>query len=236
MLKLVIAAALASAALATPASALTVLFGGKPGNFTSQIHIVEGVTFTVTGAAFTGNPAGLTNISQLGSPLQLRRTTPGLGVVAGGSGDQVDTNQTNRREALIVSASEAFEISGLKLSYVDANDTLMLYGLNPDGSLDALSFGGTIKTGLANAAIVSFSNANNGTASLLLKQATGYYQGYVFTTRVGGEVLYNGDRGQGYRLDSLTADVVPEPTTWVLLIAGFGLVGVAARRRRHQTA
>ena len=28
-------------------------------------------------------------------------------------------------------------------------------------------------------------------------------------------------------------EVVPEPATWALLIAGFGMVGVAARRRRQ---
>jgi len=31
---------------------------------------------------------------------------------------------------------------------------------------------------------------------------------------------------------SLTVDVVPEPSTWALMIAGFGLAGAALRRRR----
>lgn len=34
----------------------------------------------------------------------------------------------------------------------------------------------------------------------------------------------------------LPTDVVPEPATWAMLIAGFGLVGMAARRRRGTAA
>ncbi len=37
-------------------------------------------------------------------------------------------------------------------------------------------------------------------------------------------------------LDSVSASAVPESATWTMVIAGFGLVGVAARRRRCVTA
>ena len=35
-----------------------------------------------------------------------------------------------------------------------------------------------------------------------------------------------------YRVDNMTFGVVPEPGTWAMLIAGFGLVGTAVRRRK----
>ena len=36
-----------------------------------------------------------------------------------------------------------------------------------------------------------------------------------------------------YRLDNISVGgAVPEPATWVSLIAGFGLLGMALRRRR----
>lgn len=38
-----------------------------------------------------------------------------------------------------------------------------------------------------------------------------------------------------YRI-SFTSSVVPEPATWAMLIAGFGAVGTAARRKRKTTA
>lgn len=37
-------------------------------------------------------------------------------------------------------------------------------------------------------------------------------------------------------LDGVSVTAVPEPATWALLIAGFGLVGVAARRRSRAVA
>ncbi|WP_310496220.1 PEPxxWA-CTERM sorting domain-containing protein [Sandarakinorhabdus sp.] len=37
-------------------------------------------------------------------------------------------------------------------------------------------------------------------------------------------------------LDSVVVSQVPEPSSWVMLIAGFGLVGAAARRRKLATA
>ena len=35
---------------------------------------------------------------------------------------------------------------------------------------------------------------------------------------------------------TFSPDAVPEPANWALLIAGFGIIGVAARRRRRQNA
>ena len=45
-----------------------------------------------------------------------------------------------------------------------------------------------------------------------------------------GPGLRTGDSGVGD--EYIPTDVVPEPATWAMLIAGFGLVGTAMRRRR----
>ncbi|PZU48900.1 MAG: hypothetical protein DI568_06335 [Sphingomonas sp.] len=218
--------------VATPASAVTVMFGGATQNVSSVTRTADGVDFTFTAVRFTGNPATLSGLSSLGAPLLVSVSAPGLGVDGGGSAPQVDTNQANRREALILTASSPFEIASLKLSMVDSNDTLMLYGVNPDGSFIPLINSGTIKSGLDGAASVVNSNANGGTSLLTFSNPWGNFSQYVFTTRVGGDVIYNGDRGQGYRLDSIGFNVVPEPRMWAMLIVGFGLVGFTARRRR----
>ncbi len=38
--------------------------------------------------------------------------------------------------------------------------------------------------------------------------------------------------GVAFEFDDIAASAVPEPATWALLISGFGMVGMAARRRR----
>ena len=40
----------------------------------------------------------------------------------------------------------------------------------------------------------------------------------------------------GPALDNVSISAVPEASTWVMLVAGFGLVGFTARRRRHTVA
>lgn len=50
--------------------------------------------------------------------------------------------------------------------------------------------------------------------------------------------LNNIDGPDAFQVAGLTvtaAPGVPEPTSWVLMLAGFGLVGFAARRRRNKT-
>jgi PEP-CTERM motif len=43
--------------------------------------------------------------------------------------------------------------------------------------------------------------------------------------------------GRGPILDNILVDsAVPEPSSWLMLLAGFGMVGIAARRRRSNVA
>lgn len=42
--------------------------------------------------------------------------------------------------------------------------------------------------------------------------------------------------GNDFAIDDLSLNAVPEPATWSLLIAGFAMVGVAARRRSRAVA
>jgi hypothetical protein len=52
----------------------------------------------------------------------------------------------------------------------------------------------------------------------------------------GAGFQYGDDESWGIDNFSLLAATVPEPASWAMLIAGFGLVGAAARRRRVATA
>lgn len=55
----------------------------------------------------------------------------------------------------------------------------------------------------------------------------GFGQGTIFST--------NGN-AVAYRLEGVTTTNVPEPASWAMLIAGFGLTGAAMRRRRAVVA
>jgi hypothetical protein len=223
---------LLSLAATAPAHAVTVLLGGPAANAASVSRSDGGLSLSITAKKFTVAPGALANISQFTGNGLVSVSAPGLGVAGGASAPQIDTNQANAREALLVSSTKPIKLSALKLSYVDANDTLQLYGVGSDGSLTAIGFGGNIRTGLGGAATFVNSNANSGTTALDFVTQTAAYSAFLFTTRVGGDVYYGGDLGQGYRLDSISADAVPEPATWAMFIAGFGLIGAAVRRRR----
>jgi len=61
---------------------------------------------------------------------------------------------------------------------------------------------------------------------------------FLFSIRFGG-AGFQGGLDESWGIDNLALSalydrdaVIPEPATWAMLIAGFGLVGAAARRRR----
>lgn len=227
-------AALAATALAAPAAAVVSFnFAGPAGttNVNSVSRSDGSVTVTATALNYTVAPGLLDNLSQFTSGTrQIQQTAPGIGVNGGASNTQIDTNNATLREAILISANTAFGITGFKLSVIDVNDTMALFGVNDDNSLSLLGYNDRIATGFGGQAL-SFVNsgANQGTTTLTVAP-TARFDRFVFTTAVGGDVLFGGDLGQGYRIDNISG-IVPEPATWAMLVLGFGLVGAARRRR-----
>jgi flagellar capping protein FliD len=230
--------------LSAPAAAATWAFGGTAGNFASVSSTVVGeATLTAVARRYTLLPTAITNVSSLlvtssgGADLTVSRTVPGIGVTGGASAPQIDTNNNNQREAILLTATRPIRLSGLKLSYIDRNDTLQVYGVKADGSTVSLGFGGDINTGVGGAASYVNTSANDGTTTLtFLNTLLPAFDRYIFTTRELGSVTYGGDLGQGYRIDAVSGVAVPEPASWMMMIVGFGLVGAMLRRRQPVTA
>ena len=75
-------------------------------------------------------------------------------------------------------------------------------------------------------------------AGVLFSGASGLEYNF-FSDAPGVYELYSATPGVGYGAHSvgtLSVAAIPEPATWGLLLAGFGMVGVAARRRKTAIA
>lgn len=259
MIRSLATAAILASAIAAPASAVTLVAG-----FTDTGANIASVTLsnislgvTVSARRYFVTPGLLNNFAQTSAPTAtqlLTRSAAGLGINGGASNSQMDTNrpgtaQNPLREAFLITGTNSFRLTGLRLTNVDADDTLRIFGINNDGSFVALGFGsgtsstmvpggaaaGTIRGG-AGGSLLNLVNtaANNGTSTFDFVNDTRFSR-YLITSRVGGDVNYLGTGGQGFALARLTG-AVPEPATWGLLIIGFGMVGVAARRRSNIVA
>ena len=255
MIRSLTVAALATV-IATPAAAVTFVpaFTDTGANVASVTKSNISIDVTVSTRRFFAAPGSLTDLSQTMAGALLTRSAAGLGIDGGGANPQMDTNNPGTlanptREAFIVTGSNAFFLTGLRLTSVDGDDTLKVYGINLDNSFVDLGFGsgssatsspvaiaaGTIRggaggqlTGLVN------TGANGGTSDFGFINETRFTR-YLITTRLGGDVTYLTTKGQGFALQGLTA-TVPEPQNWALMILGFGLIGVSARRRQKAVA
>jgi choice-of-anchor C domain-containing protein len=82
--------------------------------------------------------------------------------------------------------------------------------------------------------LVSYSlTAANNTNNMLWQQVS-----YSFTADNSGSALLrlasNSNDAYGLAVDNFSIAAVPEPATWAMMIVGFGIAGVAVRRRRPE--
>lgn len=243
MNKLTLAAILAaSAAVVSPASATIVTFdlGRSPtqNNISSlSTSLSNGLTATVTAKFFSGPVASLDNVSDLrntanvdgtGANALLFVNTDGVGIPGGGSPTQIDTNQANRREAVLIEAGSALRLQSFRLAQVDSDDTIRIFGVNADGSLESLGFSGAIVGGGTG---FTWTPTSGGRGTIAFNPELAPFNRFVVTSFIDGTNAV----GQGFQIRSITA-AVPEPATWAMMIGGFGVVGAASRRRRTQVS
>ncbi len=129
------------------------------------------------------------------------------------------------------------------LAYTGQEAAALLFG--GSASDYAISTVDNLVANINNMAWYSILGVENGSAlaenysNKYLGQFYGPTSGYTLGDRTNSASAYVFDNASGsqytnyaFRIDN--APAVPEPTTWILMLAGFGAVGAAMRRRTSQ--
>lgn len=147
---------------------------------------------------------------------------------------------------------------GLKLSGTDVIGAgLGVYHKSGDNADDNITTGESIKLHFDKvvtlSAIALRSNGHNTTSKTWTEESTFQYSfdgaswtsallpknsGVVALNQTGQDFYfrYGGDKAAQFYLSAMSVTAVPEPETFALLLAGMGLVGFAARRRKSAAA
>ncbi|NJC34322.1 hypothetical protein GGR88_001796 [Sphingomonas jejuensis] len=224
----------AATAIVSPAqAAITFNLGGSSTDSPTKTFSAGGQTLAAIGFTYEGQPSDFPIGTSVPSLAPIRQSASGIGVCqAGESGDfcaQVESHGPNASEGLAFALTDgtAFSITSVTFSIIDSNDTLQLWGGALPDTLDYLGFSGTIAGGLAGATTTRLGNG-----VYRVDMNTAAYQLFAFGQQRRGD----GAQGDGFRINSISVAAVPEPATWAMMIAGFGMVGAGMRRRAGRTA
>ena len=200
-----VAGALALAVIATPATAKTVFnFESTPIGVSSSLSLTDlGVTMTVMPEGYSGGSVNVLNpyVALLGN----------------------------------------HAVAGSKLSYGLGLNQFAPLRFSFDKAISSITFAAGDSGGDSDDPIVisAYDAASTFLGSVSTSYPAGYGNGKLLTLNFAHSRYFITSSGFGlfnqdsvlYDVTALTTGGVPEPTTWAMLIAGFGLVGVAARRR-----
>lgn len=229
--------------LAGAADAATVTFSltgnsatnGTHGNARSftATNGVDTVRVRVTGWSITGGRIFDSFLGAYGS---------GLGVTSGdengGSSTHVTDNQ-NRPDFMIFQFDQAVELVGGRFSTFSVNgaardsDASVHYGTTGLDWMTAPDLDGENSSALDalfSGSFISLGGGSTNTRDL----GTGGLVGNIWL--IGAAFTNQDGRIDGFKFSNLTVNTVPgipEPATWAMMIAGFGMAGAAIRRRRR---
>jgi len=208
------------------------------------------------GATAQGRNIGVSSITALadGSFLIIERDNRGLGV-----DDPTGANPIGTKRVYRIRLDSATDVSGISLAgtntlpggvipvsktlYLDVQAALQAVGMNSLEKLEGLSFGKVLSDGSYSLFLVTdndFSVTQTG-AGLQLDVCTAGPGGPTTQVTLGdpcptGQALLP-SMIYGFKVtgvDTIGVQPVPEPSTWAMMIAGFGIVGGALRMRRKR--
>ena len=237
------------------------LVSGAPAKqFIYQLESINDINGRIPGttndfsATSQGRSIGASSITALadGSFLVIERDNRGLGVDDPTGASPIGTKRVYR-----IRLDGATDVSGTSLAgsndlpagvvavsktlYLDVQAALLAAGLDPFEKIEGLSFGRTLEDGSLSMFLVTDNDFSVTQTGIFGKQTD------VCTTGEGGTTTQVAignpcPTGQflipsmvyGFRVNGAEAVgvlPVPEPTTWGMMITGFGIVGAAMRRR-----
>jgi len=208
-------ALVAAAALATslPASAATVVFdfGANPGGLNTgtnpDTYSMSNGGVTVNVSAYNGLSAVLNQVS-FSNGADVTHSASGLGVAGNNSSQINDNGLLSLGEGLLLTFSQSVDLTQAVFGNFGSGDSVGFeWGspLNAGETLDPMAAPGGIWNG-------SFTG-------------TQFFFAANTLTR------------DSFTLGGVTVNVasVPEPSTWAMLILGFGVIGGVMRRKQRQT-
>lgn len=257
-----LAASVCAAALAVPASAATFTFNltgsnisGGYGNQLLASAVADGETLNVRFSAFSAKKAvgGGYSVQEA----DLDRWAQGLGVSAksnDGSGSLHTIDNKDSYDFVLMQFDknvvlDSAKLTPFKIGLSTDNDSTVGFGnsalpWNADYNMTNLSgFVTQNFAGTGSPYVVDFGDLTASAGNLFFIGAS--WQDFVDissgTDRKGKDKSFDPDY-DGFKLSGLTVSTppevpaVPEPASWGMMIAGFGLVGGMARRRKVRTS
>lgn len=206
-----ILALLTSASLATSAQALTIVNGSFE---TGTVNPGGGFATVAAGPSLT-NIAGWTvgghSVDLIGGFWQAQDGLRSIDLAGSGIG--------SLSQALATVVGQAYRVD-------------FWVSRNPDGGITPRT--GFVDVGGAST-LITYSNGTSSRPNNMLWEARSY--DFTATSSL-TNLRFSADPATsatffGLALDNVSITAVPEPASWALMIAGFGLVGSAMRRRRE---
>ncbi len=149
------------------------------------------------------------------------------GVVNTTIGGQHASPAPNNSTDFYFYTSSALQTNNATLSTPDLSAIGFYWGsIDTYNHVDVLGAGGATIFTLSGATLIN-ANFGNQSAAATNRRVTFYAEGNEVITG-----LRFKSTDVAFEIDDISAPAVPEPATWAMLIAGFGLVGAAMRRQR----